>query len=99
LPIFVRVHRPRLQQAQIQSESLPSRTVERPVLLPAIHHSQFGGIILPDTVGYEEASVQFELKRVTQSFAVVASVVLMAWLASAQQVRGPVVTLDALINA
>jgi quinohemoprotein ethanol dehydrogenase len=43
--------------------------------------------------------VQFNLKKVTQSFAVVASVGIMAWLASAQQVRGPVVTLDALINA
>jgi hypothetical protein len=32
--------------------------------------------------------VQFNLKRVTQSFAVVASVGIMAWLASAQQVRG-----------
>ena len=43
--------------------------------------------------------MQFKLKKVTQSFVVVASVGLMAFLASAQQARGPVVTADALINA
>lgn len=43
--------------------------------------------------------MQLNVKKVTQSFVVLMSVGLMAWLASAQQARGPAVTLDALINA
>ena len=43
--------------------------------------------------------MQLNLKKVTQPFVVLASIGLMTWLASAQQARGPVVTLDALINA
>src|SRR5262245_65960456 len=55
--------------------------------------------MLPDTVDPGRASVQLNVKNVTQPFVVLASVGLMVWLASAQQARRPVVTPDALINA
>ena len=43
--------------------------------------------------------MQLNMKKIMQPFVVLASIGVMAWLASAQQVRGPVVTDDALINA
>ena len=43
--------------------------------------------------------MQLKVKKVAQSLVVLASIGLTAWLSSAQQARGPVVTADALINA
>ena len=42
--------------------------------------------------------MQLNMKKITQAFVVLASTGLMTWLVSAQQARGPVVTLDALIK-